>query len=450
MVLDEVALPGEGPRIRVAQISDVDFGGIGVRERQAQRMLEGPARPDLLVVTGDLLEFRRGRGDRWLPEAVAFLDRLPAPLGIYWVVGESERHHMSTLRRELRGSRVTMLFNEEVTLSVEGREVSLFGLGSSHARFESTSSEGRRMIRAHGSGLFSPLVDAAAGADRWQDYEISGDLRFDDPEDYVGVMAYVRPDRPDRGYALVRHRDRNGFHLRILGAGRRLMGTTDGGPAIPSGVPLRYRFQVETGPEANRLRARVWRRGEEEPESWQLDARDPSAARPRGGAVGICVKGGGNERYFAPWEVRSISGGELLRRRDLAGFDAADGSWRFLSVLRDWAMPTGDSRPFRLLLAHNPDVVLDLEAQGVGEIDLILAGHTQGGQIRLPWVGALYTGTELGTAYDAGLFRIRERLVYINRGLGTSFLPVRFLCPPEVTALSVPLGGIDSAVGEGA
>ena len=91
-------------------------------------------------------------------------------------------------------------------------------------------------------------------------------------------------------------------------------------------------------------------------------------------------------------------------------------------------------------------MVPDLDAQGVGHVDLILSGHTQGGQIRLPFLGALYTGTELGTAYDAGWLTLGERQFYINRGLGTSFVPVRFLSPPEVTAISFSLG--NAAIGQ--
>jgi hypothetical protein len=84
--------------------------------------------------------------------------------------------------------------------------------------------------------------------------------------------------------------------------------------------------------------------------------------------------------------------------------------------------------------------VLDLVAQGAGQIDLVVTGHTQGGQIRLPFLGAIYTGTELGTRYAAGLFEYGGFPFYVNRGLGTSFLPLRLLCPPEVTVLTLPLG----------
>jgi len=83
-------------------------------------------------------------------------------------------------------------------------------------------------------------------------------------------------------------------------------------------------------------------------------------------------------------------------------------------------------------LVHSPDVI---EVAARAGADLVLAGHTHGGQIRLPLIGALHTGTELGRAYSAGLFEFPPARLYVGRGLGTSYLPLRLFCPPEVTLI---------------
>jgi len=96
-----------------------------------------------------------------------------------------------------------------------------------------------------------------------------------------------------------------------------------------------------------------------------------------------------------------------------------------------------DPNSFTLFLAHEPDYA----DQTVDyRVDLQLSGHSHGGQIRLPIIGALITPPG-GKKYVHGLhtFDIPSdtRMVYTNRGIGTSHIPVRFLCRPEITVLTL-------------
>lgn len=90
---------------------------------------------------------------------------------------------------------------------------------------------------------------------------------------------------------------------------------------------------------------------------------------------------------------------------------------------------------FRMLLAHEPDVA-DIAARHA--IQLQLSGHTHGGQVRLPVLGALEL-PQLGRRYPIGLQRVRgtDTLVYTSRGVGVTSPPVRFNCPPEVTVITL-------------
>jgi predicted MPP superfamily phosphohydrolase len=83
-----------------------------------------------------------------------------------------------------------------------------------------------------------------------------------------------------------------------------------------------------------------------------------------------------------------------------------------------------------ILLCHEPDLA-DKFSQD-GRVEVQMSGHTHGGQIRIPGIGALIL-PYLGRKYDIGLYRINEMLLYTNRGLGVISEPVRYNCPPEIT-----------------
>src|SRR5581483_11782908 len=89
--------------------------------------------------------------------------------------------------------------------------------------------------------------------------------------------------------------------------------------------------------------------------------------------------------------------------------------------------------PFRLCLSHTPDNVYWGRDHGV---DLMLAGHVHGGQIRLPIVGSVVVPSGYGRRFDAGLFEVGPTLLHVSRGISGE-QPVRYNCRPEVTLLTL-------------
>jgi predicted MPP superfamily phosphohydrolase len=90
-----------------------------------------------------------------------------------------------------------------------------------------------------------------------------------------------------------------------------------------------------------------------------------------------------------------------------------------------------------LALIHEPDLAFEASAGGA---DLILAGHTHGGQVRLPLLGAPYTlRMDPRILIAAGFQRIEEAVLHITAGLGHT-IPLRFGCPPEVVWLECQAG----------
>jgi predicted MPP superfamily phosphohydrolase len=90
-----------------------------------------------------------------------------------------------------------------------------------------------------------------------------------------------------------------------------------------------------------------------------------------------------------------------------------------------------------LLMAHEPDYADDVAAHPRGPlVDLMLAGHSHGGQVRLPFLGALIL-PPMGEKYPEGLYRLKQMQLYVNRGIGTVGLPFRLNCPPEITVITL-------------
>jgi len=86
-----------------------------------------------------------------------------------------------------------------------------------------------------------------------------------------------------------------------------------------------------------------------------------------------------------------------------------------------------------VLLTHNPDVFPDVPDR----VAVTLAGHTHGGQVKLPFVGRPIVPSRFGQRYAAGHVIEGERHMIVATGLGTSILPIRFRVPPAVTMLTI-------------
>jgi predicted MPP superfamily phosphohydrolase len=125
-----------------------------------------------------------------------------------------------------------------------------------------------------------------------------------------------------------------------------------------------------------------------------------------------------------------------------------DGQTLYLVGVKDCSYVGRDDLPRALkgipdgapivMLTHSPDLVYEPLAR---RASIILAGHTHGGQMVFPWIGALYVPTRLGRRRMSGLLTVNGTLLYVNRGLGEVFPPMRLNCPPELALLTLHRGG---------
>jgi uncharacterized protein len=100
------------------------------------------------------------------------------------------------------------------------------------------------------------------------------------------------------------------------------------------------------------------------------------------------------------------------------------------------AIPETPDAPV-ILMAHEPDYADDVVRHPrFPLIDLMLSGHSHGGQIRLPF-GPPLVLPPMGKKYPDGRYRFDRMQLYVNRGIGTVGLPFRLNCPPEITVITL-------------
>jgi predicted MPP superfamily phosphohydrolase len=100
------------------------------------------------------------------------------------------------------------------------------------------------------------------------------------------------------------------------------------------------------------------------------------------------------------------------------------------------ALPYQPKEPI-ILMCHEPDYIETLAKDPrFSKVDLMLSGHSHGGQVRLPIAGPLIL-PPMGRKYVEGAYKVGNTQLYVNRGIGTVGLPFRFNCPSEITHITL-------------
>lgn len=147
---------------------------------------------------------------------------------------------------------------------------------------------------------------------------------------------------------------------------------------------------------------------------------------------------GNHDSYRNPPQVR--------RRLERLGMQVLGNTWEQMTVRGEplvvvghegpWFRPAPDPSgcpegAFRLCLSHTPD---NIDWALRHDIDLMLAGHNHGGQIRFPLIGSVLVPSRYSRRYDCGLFQVGPTVLHVGRGLAGQH-PLRYFCRPEVTWL---------------
>ena len=158
-----------------------------------------------------------------------------------------------------------------------------------------------------------------------------------------------------------------------------------------------------------------------------------AVARARFGVFAVTGNHDPEPTVIAEFERRGI---QVLR--DQCTSILARGERISLGGLRYWSNKTADvgqlfrnANGFPVLLSHDPRRFRQAAQTGV---PLVLSGHTHGGQVVVPWLGAPAAAR---FPVVSGLARRDKTTLYVSRGLGTVYLPIRLNCPPEIAVLTL-------------
>ncbi|OAI47057.1 hypothetical protein AYO44_10290 [Planctomycetaceae bacterium SCGC AG-212-F19] len=162
--------------------------------------------------------------------------------------------------------------------------------------------------------------------------------------------------------------------------------------------------------------------------------------QPRGPAYAVL---GNHDWWYEPRLTR--------RRLQKLGMRVLGNGWEQIEVRghplvvigneTPWFRPAPDLRScppdvFRLCLSHTPDT---MPWARQNRIDLMLAGHVHGGQVRLPVIGSIIVPSRFSRRYDCGVFHEPPTFLHVSRGLGGQH-PLRYNCRPEVTKIILQSG----------
>lgn len=150
--------------------------------------------------------------------------------------------------------------------------------------------------------------------------------------------------------------------------------------------------------------------------------------------------GGGASRVYA--DMMSESGFTLLNNEGV-NITTTKGQKLFIGGLDDALLGFPDisatlrymenDADYRIILLHEPDIADRFDTDSA---NLLLAGHSHGGQVRLPFIKSPVTA--LAEKYTSGFYDLSESMkLYVNTGIGTSHIPVRFMVPPEIAVFNI-------------
>jgi hypothetical protein len=369
-------------------------------------------------------------------------------MGVFVVRGNNDfsndKEVSDRLLDTINESGAVALANQRIRLKKDGHAFYLAGVDFAEfnkkevADFCVNEKQGNKFLQSGPSSRNSYSHYYLFSDSAWKNYEFTGRLKFAGADDAaIGVTFYSAFHWGyDHYYRLRRYADRPSYFFSPHGT------LVSGGHADTGFIPKagqwhRFRIKVETAADKTTMRAKVWDEDRSEPLHWQAEAFDSSATRLTAGTVGAWSAKSG-EHCFDDLIVINDRNDTLLyedfekHKKGADPFNWVDfnrGGESIPVLLKDI-----DDSLFTLLLSHTPDYIL--EAQKF-PVDLMLSGHTHGGQVRLPLIGSPLKRIRIGRKYMQGLHQFGGTMLYVNRGIGTILLPLRFLCRPEITLFRI-------------
>jgi len=162
--------------------------------------------------------------------------------------------------------------------------------------------------------------------------------------------------------------------------------------------------------------------------------------------LGVYSVLGNHDWWYSGAKVRKAleQNGVKVLENESAKVDARGTSFWLVGLADLWTRPqriadtvatVPEGQPV-IVLTHNPDIFPNVPQR----VQLVLAGHTHGGQVRFPFIGPVISSSEYGNRWVQGHVFENNHHLFVTTGIGTSILPVRFGVPPEIVLLTVKSG----------
>lgn len=136
--------------------------------------------------------------------------------------------------------------------------------------------------------------------------------------------------------------------------------------------------------------------------------------------------------------IKAFKGLETINKEDIVDdLNAEEAVTEAFKLAREAIHKINDPEKLRISLIHTPDAWV-LATLAKKDTDIVFAGHTHGGQVRLPLIGAIISGCRIKTKFTSGLFYLQKMVLYISRGLGEGrYSQFRFYCQPEASIVTI-------------
>lgn len=432
---------GINSNLKFIHLSDLHISEFGHREKRLVSLVN-QEKPDAILITGDLIvSFNND-----FSASIQTLRKLKAKHGIFAVFGNAEHtfyplEHQHNFIKSLKDINVTLLNNQNIGLSLNGNKLYLVGVDDPFYHFDNfeeaikgVPSESPTILLAHSPDILFPRTDALAinllespfkkdhfkewgwedsshfspdDGDVYFQYDGVHTVRVQSRQDGVSLDTILLNPYKEIDYMLA---ERDFEKINQLITTKKMMTNYPDLIIIPAScvdedsVHGKWKKKLDTSTLFN------FRLDDLPPrKKWQFQ---PLINPKDYFEVNFMAKKG--TKYHV-W----------IRMKAFNGSPQND------SVYLQFNHSV-DEHGVKKYRTGKPAYCKDR----MNDVGLILTGHTHGGQIRIPFLGAIQTLTSVGKRYAAGLHQLGESMLYVSRGVGTSVIPIRLFCPPEITVFN--------------
>jgi len=424
--------------LKLIHLSDLHISRFGYREKRLVHLVNRE-QPDVILITGDLVVNYKND----FSACIQTIQKLRAKHGLFAVFGNSEHtfrpvQHLHDFENVLKDINVILLNNQNLELELNGRKLYLVGVDDPYFHFDNFEGAIKgvpfgapTILLAHSPDILFPRTDALVinllesplkkdhfkewgWMDRTHFSPENGDVYFENDGPHT-IRVQSRQDGVSLDTILLNpYEDIDDLlQARNFAQIDQLLTTKEALTRYPDLVVI---------PASNVDGSKIYGKWKKEPDTsalfkFCLDDLPPQKKgryqpliNPKDylEADFLAKKG---LRYHVWMRMRAYKGSPLNDSVYLQFSDSADNHGRERYRI---------GKP-----AYSKDRMND--------VDLILTGHTHGGQIKIPFYGPVITMTSVGEEYISGLYHVGKSVLYISRGIGWSAVPIRLFCPPEIT-----------------